>query len=333
MKKIILLFGLMISLGIKAQDNQDLDTKIEEITQRIDSFVQAKNTELKQAIEQINNQLKEQKISKEDAESKKEELAKKYAEDIDYAIFKLTSQIKDVAQRKEVVRKVVIKNNDKELTYTIRLLKNKHKNKKYTKHIKRTESEWNINFGLNNVLSGNNLENINDSPYAIAHSRYFSFGIEWKTSLSKNKNSPYFTYGANLVWNTFKPKNEVIHRVVNDELVFQPLPLKYSKLRTRWLQVPVGFEIHLPNKNFGYLKLKAGGYAKINIVSKQKYQYSVNNKDEVVEKGNFNINHFNYGWFTEVGGTDWSIILNYDLLNFYQSKNWKHFSLGLKLEL
>ena len=333
MKKTILLIGLIISFSLKAQDKQNFDKKMNLIIQRLDSIVKQKNNELKLAFQKIDKEVKKQIINKDEAEKKKKEIAKKYADDLDYIVFKLTSQIKNVVKNNDVVKKIIYKDNSREISYTLRVLKNNTKKRKNKKKRKKTYSEFNISFGINNIIANNNPNYINDSPYGIWQSRYFSFGNEWKTSITRNNTFLYFTYGFNLSWNTVKPKNNKYHIVNNDQiqLINYPDKLEYSKLRTRWLQIPIGLELHIPNSKYGYIKLKAGGYAKINIVTKQKLKLT--NGKKIIDKQNYNINNFNYGILGEIGGTDWSLIINYDLLNFFKSKNWKHFSLGLKLEL
>ena len=335
MKKIILLFGLMISLGIKAQDNQDFDQKMNVITQRLDSIIKQKNNELKSAFKKIDKAVEEHQISKDEAEKKKKEIAKKYADDLDYIVFKLTSQIKDVVKRDAVVHKVILKQGNKEFSYTLRVFKNKEKKKSIKKHKKRTYGKWFISFGTNNILSDNKPENINDSPYGLWQSRYFSFGKEWKTSFSKKPGPIYFTYGLTYSWNTLKPMDNKYHMMRNDSIFLETYPneLSYSKLRTKWLTIPVGLELHLPNTRHGFLKIKAGGYAKFNVVSKQKLKLTSGNHKKIVDKGSYNINNFNYGFFGEVGGKNWSVVANYDLIHFFKTKNWNHFTLGLKLEL
>ncbi len=335
MKKIVLLLILSLNLSLQSQTPNNFDGKIDLLTKQIDSIVNQKNKELKLAFEKINQDVKDKKISKEEAESRKKELAKQYADDLDYLVFKLTSQMKDVVKNDAVVRKIIYKKGDKEFSYTFRVIKNNKKKKNIKKHKKRTYGKWFISFGMNNVIAGKGLEAINNSPYGLWQSRNFSFGKEWKTSFSKKPGPLYFTYGINYSWETFKPMNNKYHVVRNDSLFLETYSedLKYSKLRAKWFSFPIGLEIHIPKARHRYLKIKTGTYVKINVSTKQKLKLAGGSHEKIIDKANYNVNNFNYGLFGEIGGKNWSVFTKYDMIDFFKTKDWKHFSLGLKFEL
>jgi len=333
MKK-ILLFVLLISIsGLQAQEKKSFDEQLLELTHQLDSIIQQKNIALQKNIEKLNQMLKEKKINEEEARKLKMDTAKKYADEVDYIAFKVTSRIKDLAKGRVIEHNVIIKNTGGEIDYTIRVIQNNRKNTKEKKKKQRTSADWFIAFGINNVLTDGNVADINDSPYGIGQSRFFRFGKEWRTSLSKNQGPFYFTYGLDFTWNTLKPTNNKYHVVTNDQLLLETYPenLKYSKLRTKWLRAPIGFEWHIPSNHSKYVKLRAGGFARINLASKQKLK--VEGERKIVHKSGFDVNGFNYGVYGEIGGGTWTLSLDYDALPFFKSQDWKHFMLGLKWNL
>ncbi len=333
MKKIVFFIFLLGTGMIQAQEKNDFDRQLVSLTQQLDSLVRAKNSQLKSALDSINQKAKQGEISPETAAILKKQQAKKYADEVDYLAFKITSQIKDLSKGKSVEHKIVIKNTGGEIDYTIRIIQNNRKKTHEKKRAKRTSSDWFIAFGLNNVLVDGKAENINDSPYGIGQSRFFRIGKEWRTSLTQKPGSFFLTYGLDFTWNTLKPTNNKYHVVVNDVLYLDTYPesLKYSKLRTKWLRAPLGLEWHIPGNKSNYLTLKAGGFARINIVSKQKLK--VEGEKKIVDKSGYDINGFNYGMFGEIGGRSWTLTAEYDALSFFHSKDWRHFMLGLKWRL
>jgi hypothetical protein len=332
MKKILIGIFFLGFIGVSAQE-YNFDQQLNLLTNQLDSLITQKNKLLRQNIDSLTQLVREQKISAEKANEIKTEIAKKYADEIDYAAFRITSKIKDLAKGKTIEHKVVIKNPEGEIGYTIRVIQNNRKKTKEIKKKKRTSSDWFIAFGINNVLVDGDIENINDSPYGIGNSRFFRIGKEWKTSFTKEKGPFYFTYGLDYTWNTLKPDNNKYHVVINDQLYLDTYPetLKYSKLRTKWLRAPVGIEWHIPGNSSRYLKIKAGGFARVNMTTKQKLK--VEGDKKIVNKSGFDVNGFNYGFFGEIGGHSWTIMMEYDGLSFFKSRDWKHFMLGLKWNL
>jgi len=333
MKKISLVL-IMLSFGmLNGQELPGFDQQLSQLTQQLDSLITQKNLALQKNIESLNQMVKEGKITSEEAQKLKMQTAKKYADEVDYIAFKISSQIKDLTKGKLVEHKVRIINGGGEIDYTIRVIQNNRKQIKEKKKKKRTSSDWFLSFGLNNVLTRQNIADINDSPYGIGQSRFFRVGKEWKTSLTKNRGPIFFTYGIDFTWNTLKPNENKYHLVTNDELILDTYPknLRYSKLRTKWLRAPIGIEWDIPSNKSKYLKLKAGAFARINLSTKQKLK--VEGEKKIVEKSAFDVNGFNYGVFGEIGGRSWSLSMDYDALSFFKSKDWRHFMLGLKWNL
>jgi len=334
MKNIIVTFVLIIAWNINAQNNE-FDQQVQKMTHEIDSIVQAKNKELQTAYNKINQRMVNKEITKAETQLLKEELLKQYADDLDYIIYKKTAKLKQYAKDKEIVRSVKVDKQKKDISYTIRIVKQKRKkhhddnNTRYG-----TSSYFIVAMGVNNMIINDDPQTIDSSPYTVGSSRFFEMGLLWKAPVIKDK--MFFRYGASIIWNTFRPKDKKIHEVINDTIqwVSTTYYMEDSKLRNIRLMLPLSVEINLPRQRYSHLRLSAGVYGAIRMLTKQKLQYEDNgNATDAVTKGNFNQSRFNYGLTGEIGGNWWSIYAKYDLLPAFKNSNLHQVSVGLKIEM
>ena len=330
MKKIWILSFLLIGFQLSAQ--QETDKKLLEIDKQIKEIIAQKSKEFQARLDTINLHLQKGDINREDAEFQKKELAKHYADDLDYAIFKLTKDLKQVAKGRQAIDSTVNQDAD----YTVhRITLNLRHQRDYNVHQdKQVFSYFYIAGGANNVIVDEDITSLEDSPYGIPDSRFLEMGIDWKRNLSHHK--LLLKYGFSFTWNTLKPTDNRYHFVENDTLKILPHPndLSRSKLRSIWLKLPVALEIDLPEAGKQHLRLSAGVYGKIRCTTKQKLTFDNGNGDtDQVTKADYNMPKFNYGLSAEIGGTTWSIYANYDLNSLFENRNWYLLSLGVKLEL
>jgi len=330
MKKIWIFSLLLMSVSIFAQ--QETDQKLLEIDRQINEIIAQKSQKFKAHLDTINRHLKHGYINPEDAEFQKKQLAKHYAEDLDYAIYKLTKDLKQVAKGRAAIDSTV--NQDAGYTvHRIQLYRKHQRDYKVHKN-KNTYAYVYLAAGLNNVMEDEDLETLEDSPYGILNSRFFETGIDWKTNISHHR--LLLKYGFSLMWNTLKPSGNNYHSIVNDtvQIIAHPYDLSRSKLRSIWLKFPVAVEINLPESNKQHLHLSAGVYSKIRYATKQKITYDDGNGDNKQKiKSDYHMPDINYGLSAEIGGTTWSIYANYDLKPVFENRNWNLLSIGLKLEL
>ena len=311
MKKILIAFILIYTANIQAQTG-NFDRQVQQMTQQIDSIVQAKNKAMQLDLEKVNKRLSNKEISEGEAELLKKEIVKHYAEDLDYIIYKKTAELKRYAKDQEIVRNVKVDEQKKDISYTIRVVKqNRKKHHDDNNREQGTTAYFVVAMGVNNMIINDKPETIDESPYKIGNSRFFEMGLLWKAPVVKDK--LFFRYGASIVWNTFRPKEKRIHEVVNDSIQFvnYGYDMEDSKLRNIRLFVPLSIEINLPRNKYNHLRLSAGVYGSGRLLTKQKLEYDDNgNHTESVTKGNYNQPRFNYGLTGEIGGNWWSIYAN-----------------------
>ena len=327
---IFLIWILLIAGQLSAQE--DLNVNLLKINKKIDSIVRLKVQQFEAELQHIDQQLQNKTISSEEAVIKKKRLAKQYAEDLDYTVYKLTGDLKRVSKGAYITDSII--NN--RTAYKIRKVK-LYKKSYYdtcSKTSGNTHAYLFLSVGLNNISDDNKISSIEFSPYGYMQSRFFETGIDWKTNLSRNKT--FLVYGFSFVWNTLKPTGNRYHIVNNDtvKIVTHPNDLKKSKLRHIWFKVPLGLEINLPRINKRHLSIAAGIYGKFRLTTKQKLTYSVNgdDHDEVIKNG-YTMPGFAYGLTGAIGGTNWIIYADYDLTPVFKNSQKHLIDLGIKWRL
>ena len=329
MKKIHFILVFLMFQILSGQENPDAELR--KINRQIDSIIQIKSRAFVKALDSLNLRYKRNEISKNDRDIFRNRLAKQYAGELDYAIFKLTGDLKRVAKGHHPVDS--IRNRDFAFDFhRIRMHRKKYHDKNIHKN-QNTFAYFILAAGANNVLENEQLNSLENSPYGYWQSRFLELGIDWKTNILHRR--LFVKYGFSFVWNTLKPNDNYYHEIINDTLQIVPFPydLSRSKLRNIWLKIPLSAEINLPDRRRGHLRLSAGVYGKIRCATKQKLTYSNGDEIDKIINQRYNVRNFIYGFSTEIGGTNWSIYANYDLNSLFENRNWNMISLGVKLEL
>lgn len=328
----ILLSTLSFLLFSNLFAQQNLNDKLLKINKKIDSVVQVKSRQFEADLKHIDEQLKNKKISRKEAEANKKRLAKQYAEDLDFAIYKLTGDLKRVSNKYYIIDSIF----NERTTYRIRKVKlynKKHAHKKVTKK-RNSHSYLFLSTGLNNIIDKDKVESLEFSPYGYIQSRFFEIGIDRKTNLLHHK--AFLTYGFSFIWNTLKPTGNNYHVVTNDtvQIAEYPHQLERSKLRHIWLRLPVSLEFNLPSAYKRHLHVSAGVYGKFRLTTKQKLTYFSNgdSHDEVL-KNDYLMPNFAYGLTGSIGGSSWTVYTNYDLTPLFKNSSTHLISLGLKWRL
>ena len=327
-----ILIGILLLAGhLYAQ--KDLNAKLLKINRKIDSIVRLKTQQFEAELQRIDRQYQNKAINSEEAVIRKKRLAKQYAEDLDYTIYKLTGDLKRVSKESYVTDSII----SKQTAYKIRKIKfyrksyyDKCPNKKH----KNTYAYLFLSMGLNNVIDNDKIESIEYSPYGYIQSRFFETGIDWKTNLSHQK--AFITYGFSFVWNTLKPTGNRYHVLFRDSVYIFPhtYNLKRSKLRHIWLRFPLSLEINLPNAHKRHLSVSGGIYGKFRLTTKQKLTYVINGDDhDEVIKNDYTMPGFAYGLTATAGGTNWRIYANYDITPLFKKSRKHLISLGIKWQL
>jgi len=228
------------------------------------------------------------------------------------------------------------KDDDEEIIIWSR--KNKHGNgqstinfKRFNKNndsskIQRLDTEWLIDLGFNNFVEKGNFPS-GSSQYHLRNAvKYLALTYLKQVHIGKDKSPFFFNTGLELSWNGFMFEKDVRmstsdslhHATLTDK---DPnggvLHLRKSKLGVAYLSVPFMFTLDLNDAHQGKFKLGLGGYAGIRLKSWNKLKYDDGKKEKSVNS--FFLNDFRYGLMAEVGFSDISLFIKYDLNPLFQT--------------
>ena len=357
MKKItqtgILVILLVMAIQLVAQEDK-YERKIEILERQKEKITSQEKEALKLEIKAINERLERGAISEAEAQSLKEEAAKKRALNIDNRIAIIENQISLLARNEG--KTLVLLEADTLANDQIRLglsidgdpifSVNSNRWKRDIKYDRRTYSDLVIAAGLNNaIIDGQSLE---DSPYRIGGSRFFEIGWQWRSRVFRNSNWLRFNYGFSFQLNGLKPKGNLyfVENGNQTELQEFDVPLRKSKLRMDNLVFPLHFEFGPSRRYETEKKLRfsldrqfrvgIGGYGGFNISTRQKLKYNRNGnsvKDKL--KRNYNTSNLIYGLSGYAGFGGVLLYLKYDLNPIFRNAavEQRNISLGLRFDL
>lgn len=300
---------------------------------------------LKTEVQAINDQLDNGDITQDEADRLKTEAAQKRALNIENRLAIVDNKIalieRNGLESTEPEADKDAKEEDVDDTFFgVTVYSGDHHRRKYDR---RTKSELVFAFGLNNAIIDG--QSIDDSPYQIGGSRFTEIGLSWKTRVFKNSNWLRIKYGFSFTWNGLKPTDNrfFIDTGEQTELQVSEFDLDKAKLRMDNLVIPVHFEMgpsrRIDRENyFRYserrsFKIGLGGYAGLNLGTRQKLKYK-NNGENVKEKikGNYNTNNFIYGLSGYVGWSSFSLYCKYDLNTIFKDNpvDERNISFGLR---
>jgi uncharacterized protein (UPF0218 family) len=354
MKKTHLLIAFVIFSTVAfAQTITKYSSEVEALKQKKEQVIKDEKEALKKQVIEINNQFNEGKITAEQATQMKEQAAEISALNIDNKLAIIDNEIA-LAERKGLQFKAddtEIRINNDPYKLSIEIFEgeesmvdiNLGRIKKYDK---RTHSNLVIAFGLNNaIIEG---QSFNDSPYKVGKSKFFEMGWSWSTRVLEYSNVWRFRYGMSFQFNGLNPTDNQ-YFVQNGDLTTledYPLNLTKSKLRMDNLVVPLFFEFG-PSKKIDHenyfrystrkmFKFGIGGYAGLNLGTRQKLKYTEDgDKEKDKYKQSYNTANFIYGVSSYIGVDDFSFYVKYDLNNIFNSPNPKenNISFGLRFDL
>ena len=348
MKNFTIYLVILVFLFVSKVLGQDtFESRAKEIANKIEKITKEEKETLKVEVEAVNIQLSEGKITKEQADKRKKELAEARAVIIEEKVTLAQNELHDLVQQK-VDGKIKEQDSTKKHTLVIHWNNKdwKHKSNKDSIVVeKRTTSQFVFALGLNNLMADGKLQ---DSNYKFTGSHFYEWGLTYNTRLLKNNNLLHAKYGLSVMYNNIRPTDNRSF-VVNGEqtdLVENAINLKESRFRNVYLVAPVHLEFDFSKegqsgdksyfRTHKGFRVGFGGYAGINVKSKQILKYEDNDyKATEKTKGDFNVNNFIYGLSTYIGYKETSLYLKYDLNPLFQDNLVKenNISLGIRFDL
>ncbi len=340
-----------IAPNLSAQEEQN-KRKIEVLENLKDDIVFQEKEALKKEVERINQQLKKDQITSEQAKVLKEEAAKTHALNIENKVAIVENKIALLKRNEDDVISIQDDQYEDDGIFKIdvngeRVVSfNSNDWKREVKYDRRTYVDPVIAIGMNNaIIDGQSLE---DSPYKLGGSRFFELGWAWRTRVFKNSNALRLSYGVSFQFNGLKPKDNQYFVVEDGQTNLQEFEfdLRKSKFRMDNLVFPVHFEFgpsrfSETDKRIRYsirnqFRVGIGGYGGFNIGARQKLKYTRdgrNVKDKL--KGGYNTSSFVYGLSAYVGFDGVQLYAKYDLNPIFKDADveQRNISLGLRFDL
>ncbi len=345
---------LLAGFYANAQEKRDwTKAEVEQLTSLKDKIVQEEKDALKRDIENINARLQSEAITEAEAEILKQAAAEKHALNIQNRIAIVDNQLALINRNGIDSTKITgtsiifgLGGNDADNDRVFGIQVKGGSVKKSKKYDRRTTTDFVFAFGLNNVITEG--ESLQDSDFKVAGSRFAELGWAWKTRVFKNTNFLRIKYGVSFQFNSLKPTDNRFYVDTGEqtELQVYPLNLDKSKIRMDNLVVPIHFEFGPSKKNeyedhFRYstenkLTVGLGGYAGINLSTRQKLKFEEDGDDKKVKlKADYNTNSFVYGLSGYIGWQGIALYAKYDLNTIFKDNpiDQRNVSLGLRFDV
>jgi hypothetical protein len=343
----IYLVILLLLFVSKVLGQETFESKAKNIANKIEKITKEEKATLKEEVEAVNVQLSEGKITQEQADKRKKELAEARAVIIEEKVTLVQNELNDLVQQK-VDGKIKEQDSTRKNRMVIYWDKNNWNNKKNKDSIhgeRRTTSQFVFAMGLNNTMVDGKLQ---DSNYSFIGSHFYEWGFTYNSRLMKNDNLLHAKYGLSLMYNNIRPTDNRSFVVNGNQtnLEVNAINLNESRFRNVYIVLPVHLEFDFtkPKVSNGKTYFRThesfrfgiGGYAGINVKSKQILKYDQDDLDyKTTIKGDYNVNNFIYGLSSYVGYKALSLYVKYDLNPLFQDNltEEKNISLGLRLDL
>ncbi len=338
------------------------ETKAKAIGNEIKSITSSEKNALKKEVEQIDKDLENKAITKEQADELKLKKAAVHAANISTKVGvqeqklnqliqdKVDGKIEDAKDYRSGGRKIIFGTNAEELgqnqtEFNISSMKvyNGQEDKE-ERQSKRTTSQLVFAAGLNNVVTDGSVKK---SDFRYLGSHFYELGVTYNTRILPENNLFHAKYGLSLQYNNLRAtdnRNFVVNgnqanlevnalqqedsRFKNVNLVF-PAHLEFDFTKTQERDGKTYFKTH-DSFRFGI-----GGFVGVNLKSKQYINYDSDSyKSREITKGDFNTSNFIYGLSAYIGYKATSLYLKYDLNPLFKDNAVKqnNVSLGVRFD-
>lgn len=329
----------------KAAAQQTFEEKAKLIAAKIDAITKEEKAALKEEVELVNKVLEAGKLTREQADEKKLELAEIRAKNIENRVAEAQNELNQLVKDRVDGK---IKDQDStrrytlHLNYPVRFTDSQRKKSGES----RTTSQFVFAAGVNNLVTDGAVAH---SDYRYWGSHFYEWGVTWNTRIFKNDNLLHAKYGVSVMYNNLRPTDNRYFVEDGDQTYLETagINLKDSRFRNVNLVLPVHLEFDFTKKEtvddkvvfrtHESFRFGIGGFAGVNVKSKQILKYEDTDGNDVTQKtkGDFNTNDFVYGLSTYIGYGQMSLYLKYDLSPLFKDNpvDQNNISLGLRFDL
>ncbi len=336
-------------LASKLVAQETFESKAKAIAEKITFITNEEKANLKNEVEEVNLQLEKGTITKEQAQTRKKQLAEARATIIENRIAVAQLELKDLVQKQvdgKIVENDTLIHGRYSLAFPSLKVKDKTKDQNQLGE-NRTTTQLVYAAGHNNLVTNGAVAN---SDFKYNASGFFEWGLSFNTRIFKTNNIYHFKYGLTGVYNTLKASENRYFVDTNGQtnLATYPTDLcqKYTYFKNVFVTIPLYLEFDFSKKQFDKnnnrifkiekgFRFGVGGFVGYNTNSKQFLSYEVNGyRIDERQKGNWNVPDWNYGLSTYVGYKQASLYLKYDLNPMFKNNTVKqnNISLGIRFD-
>jgi len=203
-------------------------------------------------------------------------------------------------------------------------------------------------FGVGNVATDGAFAN---SEFGYMRSNYFEWGVAARTPFSKINNKWGIRYGLGFKYNGLTTTQNREFALAGNQTVTtvstKQLRKNYAYFRNTYVTIPISLDFTTTSKVYNEanrrfttkegINFGIGGYVGYNINSKQFIRYENTDGYKVSEqqKGDWNVNDFQYGLTAYAGKDHFKVVLKYDLSPVFSNNlvDQNYWSIGLQLGL
>ncbi len=204
-------------------------------------------------------------------------------------------------------------------------------------------------FGVGNVATDGAFAN---SEFGYMRSNYFEWGVAARTPFSKTNNKWGIRYGLGFKYNGLATtQNRMFGLRGENQTVTMSAPINlrknYAYFRNTYVTIPISLDFTTTSKKYNEanrrfttkegINFGIGGYVGYNINSKQFIRYENADGYKVAEqqKGDWNVNDFQYGLTAYAGKDHFKLVFKYDLSPVFSNNavDQNYWSIGLQLGL
>ena len=348
---IYILLGMLSWSSLEAQTG--FETRIKAIKNEINAIKSEEKAQLQEEVEAINQRLESGDIAENEANILKERSAIACAGRIAARVEPLAEEIQSLIQDEihhedemESIKSDIDSALD-DVKASVSIGGKKKKAKKF-KNENQTTTQFVFAVGLNNILTDGKLSSMKDNGIKGSTSRFYEWGVTWKTRLIETSPLLNLKYGLSLTYNNLRPDDNTYYAKLGNQTQLAPFTKELSSepyFRTTNLVVPVHLEFDFSKKIMkddqsiiktqkGF-RIGIGGYAGINTRAKQVLEYREDGlKNEITSKGKYNTNSFVYGMSGYIGYKKLSLYTKYDLNPLFKSNpvDQNNISFGLRFD-
>lgn len=345
MRKLTVYLALFLCLFLNKMTAQNtFEDRVKTIASKIELITKEEKAALKQEVELVNTQLESGAITNAQADENKIQLAEKRAKNIETRVNLAQEELKVVVQEK-VDGKIKEQDSTKRFSFSFPDMKIKDKQKDTIPGEKRTTSQFVFAAGFNNLITNKQVAH---SDYRYFGSHFYEWGLTYNTRILKNNNLLHAKYGLSVMYNNLRPTENRTFVVNGNQtnLEVSTIDLDDSRFRNVYLVAPVHLEfdfsknktandktVFQSHKGF---RMGFGGYAGINLKSKQILKFEDTEGNDVKERtrGDFNTTDFIYGISSYIGYKETSLYVKYDLNPLFTDNTVKqnNVSLGVRFD-